>query len=122
MYNISLDCTNTSEPVNLVKESLSSKSMKDAIVDLAITVKNPIPSEQRNSIAQLLTETFWHQVFYKRAAPEKRSTKAAFGTTLEPTQALRKYLNSLKISDKDRNLAAKLGQRIIDETVRKVAS
>jgi exonuclease SbcD len=117
MYNVKVDCTTVANPVEAVSEAVAGKETKDAIFNLEVTVKDPLSAEQRGAVAQKLTGTFWQQIIYRRQPTEKRATIGAFGTTLEPTQALSKYLKAVKITEKERNLATKMGQQIIDETL-----
>jgi exonuclease SbcD len=122
MYNVKVDCTAATNPVDVVTEALGDKNVKDAIVNLELTVKNPLSTEQRDTIAGKLSGTFWEQIIYKRLPIEKRATTGAFGATLEPAQALNKYLKAVKITEKQRNLAVKMGQQIINETLEKAES
>ena len=122
MYNFKVDSTTEMDPVEIVTEALGDKDLKGAIVNLELTVKNPLSTEQRDTIARKLSRTFWQQIIYKRKPTEKRATTSAFGATLEPSQALSKYLKAVKITEKERTLAMKMGQQIIDETLEKTES
>jgi len=119
MYNFKLDCSADDDPVTTVEQAIGSDSMNNAIVSIHLTSKEPPTPTQKNAIQSLLHDTFWNQIHYARGVTEKKATKGAFGETLEPHQALDKYLRTLKINETQRQLAKKLGQQIIEETVTK---
>ena len=117
MHNLRIDCSELPDPVAGVKEKIEDKSPKDAIIELHLIVKDQLSQDQRDQINNLLTGAFWRELAIERLPTERRATKGAFGTTLQPTQALGKYLNALKITEEQRNLALKFGQEIINETL-----
>ena len=119
MYNIRVDCTSQTDPMGSIKEALSDKSLNGAIVSLRIILNEQLTSAQRDEVSRLLKETFWNQPIYEKVASEKKATTGAFGGTLEPSQALSKYLKTLKITENERTLAMKFGQEIINETITK---
>jgi hypothetical protein len=80
-------------------------------------VKEQLTQTQRDQINNLLEGAFWRAVAVERLPTDRRTTKGAFGTTLQPTEALGKYLNALKITEDQRRLAMKFGQEIINETL-----
>jgi exonuclease SbcD len=118
MYNFKLDCSDD-DPVTTVEQALGSDSITNAIVSIHLTTKESLTPTQKNAIQNLLHDTFWNQIHYAREVTEKKSTKGAFGETLEPHQALDKYLKTLKITENQRQLARKIGQQIIEETTTK---
>jgi exonuclease SbcD len=118
MHDLWLNCQEKEDATLAVKTATTNHAIKDAIVSLHITLKEQITPEQKIEINRLLRDAYWSQVHYVRAQPEKQTMKATYGT-LEPTQALRQYLNSLKITETRRNEAMKIGQRIIEEATSK---
>jgi exonuclease SbcD len=117
MFNLRIDCSELPDPTTAVKEKLEGKSPKDAIVELHLIVKEQLTQTQRDQINNLLEGAFWRAVAVERLPTDRRTTKGAFGTTLQPTEALGKYLNALKITEDQRRLAMKFGQEIINETL-----
>lgn len=123
MHNIRVDCTNQPDPLTSVKEELADKTLNGAIVSLHIVIKDQLPGAQRDEISRLLNNSFWNQIVYEKLARKPGpDSKGAFGGTLEPSQALGKYLKTKKIIEKERDLAMKIGQEIINETLAKVES
>jgi len=119
MYNIKVDCSSEPDPMVPIKNALADKPLTGAIVSLRMALNEQLTPTQRDEVSRLLKETFWNQSIYEKIVTEKKATTGAFGGTLEPAQALGKYLKTLKINEKDRNLAMKIGQEIIDETLTK---
>jgi exonuclease SbcD len=122
MHDIHVDCRNTQNPVAEVKAAIGENMVKDSILRLQIVIEDALTQTQRDEIASLTKEAFWQQLLYQKLAREKKATTGAFAGTLEPSQALTKYLKGIKINDDDRTLALKLGQQIIDETLAEVES
>jgi exonuclease SbcD len=119
MHNLWFDCQQKQDPIQAVKIEIEGLSVKDSIVSLHITSKDQITPAQKSEINRFLRDAFWSQVHYVRIQPEKQSTKGTFTGTLEPIQALSKYLISLKITETQRTQALKIGQQIIQETTAK---
>jgi exonuclease SbcD len=122
MHDIRVDCRKAENPVSEVKEAIAENKIKDSILRLQITIEEALTQTQRDEITELTKDAFWQQILYQKLAREKKATTGAFAGTLEPSQALTKYLRGMKINDDDRTLALKLGQQIIDETLAEVES
>jgi len=118
MHDLWLNCQENEDATIAVKTAITNHAIKDAIVSLQITFKWQITPTQKSEISRLLNDAYWSQVHYVRAQPNKHTLKATY-RTLEPIQALRQYLNSLKISETRRNEAMKTGQQIIEEATAK---
>jgi len=122
MHDIQVDCRNAQNPVNEVKAAIGENTLKDSILRLQIVIEDVLAQTQRDEIANLTKDAFWQQLLYQKLAREKKATTGAFAGTLEPSQALTKYLKGIKINDDYRTLALKLGQQIIDETLAEAES
>lgn len=119
MHNLWFDYQEKQDPIQAVKIEIEDHSVKDSIVSLDITSKDQITPAQKGEINRLLRDAFWSQVHYVRIQPEKQSTRGTFAGTLEPVQALGKYLRLLKITETQRDQAMRIGQQIIQETTSK---
>ncbi len=117
MQNLQISCKEREDPVLAVKVEIANHSVEHAIVNLQMTFSEPITSAQKSEINGLLKGAFWSEVQYLRPAEKEEERKLV--RTLDPTQALGEYLNSLNIPEAKRNEAMKIGQRIIEETTAK---
>jgi exonuclease SbcD len=122
MYNLQISCQEKEDAIVAVKRQITAHQIRDAIVNLEITLSEQISPNEKSEINGLLKEAFWSQVHYVRRQTQKEAEEGTLVRTLEPAQALNEYLKSLKIPEAKRNEAMKIGQQIIIETTAKAES
>jgi len=116
MIRLDVDCTRAEDPDGLVAGAIETVCVKDAIVRLVLRVR-PETTIDQDEVHDKLSSAFWHDVVFVRVTEEREvSTSVAWGS-LNPHETLARYLKTVKLSEEDRELIARLGGEIVDAVV-----
>jgi exonuclease SbcD len=113
MISLDVDCTRAEDPDRLVSGAIDTACVKDAIVRLVLRVR-PETTIDQDMIHGKLSSAFWHDVVFVRVTKEREFSSPVAWGSLNPHETLARYLKTVKLSDEDRELIARLGGEIVD--------
>jgi len=116
MVKLDVECTQAKDATKLVAEKIEKAEVKDAIVRLVLKVK-PETHVDLDGIHNKLSSAFWHQIIFDKITEEQPIPTTVTWESLNPHEALARYLKTVKLSDEDRELVGKLGDEIVDEAL-----
>jgi len=116
MVKLEVDCTQSKDATKLVDSKIEKAKVKDAIVRLVLKVK-PETHIDLDGIHDKLSSAFWHQIIFDRITGAQPIPTTVIWGSLNPHEALARYLKTVKLSDEDRELVGKLGDEIVDEAL-----
>ena len=121
IVKIEVDVTGVKNIKDLIENELKKVDIKDAIVKLVIKVsKKSRPNLDFSDIRKMMSDAFYVEPSYERVQ-EGLPSQILFSETLSTTESLIKYLETLKLSRKEKKLLEKLGLGVIEEVEGEVA-